>query len=576
MCSSEQWQIELSRSGEPTAILNGKALHSRYNPIREAENTAASVPRDARIVILGGFALGYVAEALIRAAPERPLIIAEADEDIIRRASEVRDITALLKNPGITFITGGDPENIRDYLTGIPVGSEIHLIIWRPSQEYEPEWYERLRRAVNETSRRRAVNARTLERFGRLWVRNLSANISILPRALSLEPWKNEFSDFPALILAGGPSLDSLLPELKKLAGRFLIIAVDTAVPGVLRAGIQPDIIAAVDPQYWNTRHLDRCTEGAGNALVLAESATHPGVFRTLKGRPWLTRTKFPLGTLLEDAAGIRGELKAGGSVATAAWDLARYLGCRTLTIAGLDLGFPGGRTHYSGSLSRERPHYFSNRTATSETQFFHALRDAGPGYVESADGGKILTDMRMDIYAAWFAESAGELQDRKPSLVGGKGRKIQWMAVTSVDKMLKYPLCRRELNTHLDKIRKAEADASASSRIHRSVRQILENLDRLEELGKRGETLVIEAARAIRLGLNADRYLRSLDNLDKSLLSGDGRDVISFLIQPVILELSSRDSEENPDPLSSSRRLYREITDSAAYHKAYLQRFSE
>jgi hypothetical protein len=195
---------------------------------------------------------------------------------------------------------------------------------------------------------------------------------------------------------------------------------------------------------------------------------------------------------------------------------------------------------------------------------------------VESADGGKILTDMRMDIYAAWFAESAGKLQNRKPSQVGGKGRKIQGMAVTSVDEMLKSPLCRRELNTHLDKIRKAEADASASSRIRRSVRQILENLDRLEELGKRGETLVIEAARAIRLGLNADRYLRSLDNLDKSLLSGDGRDVISFLIQPVILELSSRDSGENPDPLSSSRRLYREITDSAAYHKAYLRRFSE
>jgi len=569
----DEWRIEKSRSGELTAFLDGRALHSRFDPVREAEKTAASVPGDTAIVVLGGFGLGYVAEALLRSAPGRPLVIAEADDDLLVKAAEIRGIGPLFQSPGVSIVSGGDPGNVKRFLTGGPAGSRIHLIIWRPSREVSPEWYDGLKTAVEETSRRRAVNARTLERFGRLWVRNLAANIPVLIRALSLEPWKDTFRTFPALILAGGPSLESILPDLKELAERYLIIAVDTAVPAVLRCGVQPDIIAAVDPQYWNTRHLDRCFEAAGDALILAESATHPGVFRSLKGRPWLTRTRFPLGTLLEDAAGIRGELKAGGSVATAAWDLARFLGCRTLTIAGLDLGFPGGRTHYSGSLSRERPHFFSNRSSPSETLFFHALRDAGPEYVEAADGGRVLSDMRMDIYAAWFEESVSGLSDRCPALSGGKGRKIPGMSISSVSEMKRMPTCRDTLNPLLKKIRNSENNPSAPAHINRRVREILKTLEQLENQGRQGIRLAKQTEMAIKKGENAERFLNALNQVDEKLLSGEGRDVISFLIQPIILELSSQSVPDNPDPLTSSLRLYREIAESASYHRSYLRR---
>ncbi len=573
MGTPDEWRIEESRSGELTAFLDGRALHSRFDPVREAEKTAASVPGDTAIVVLGGFGLGYVAEALLRSAPGRPLVIAEADEETLVKAAEVRDISPLLQSPEVSLISGGDPENVKGFLTGGPAGSRIYLIIWRPSREISPEWYDRLNRAVEDTSRRRAVNARTLERFGRLWVRNLAANIPIFTRALSLEPWRDSFRAFPALILAGGPSLESLLPDLKELAERYLIIAVDTAVPAALRCGVQPDVITAVDPQYWNTRHLDHCFEAAGDALILAESSTHPGVFRSLKGRPWLTRTKFPLGTLLEDAAGIQGELKAGGSVATAAWDLARFLGCKTLTIAGLDLGFPGGRTHYSGSLSRERPHYFSNRSAPSETLFFHALRDAGPEYVDAADGGRILSDMRMDVYAAWFEESVSRLSDHYPALVGSKGRKIPGMSITSVSEMKRMPVCRGTLIPLLRKVRDSGNNPSASTQINRMVREILKTLEQLESLSKQGIRLAEQTEKAIKKRENTDIYLKALNQVDEKLLSGEGRELISFLIQPIILELSSQTVPDNTDPLSSSLRLYGEIAESASYHRAYLKR---
>ena len=109
-------------------------------------------------------------------------------------------------------MAGGSPQDIRSFLSGGPaVGAAIHYLPWRPSADTNPEWYADLKEMVERTAERRRVNSRTLNRFGRLWVRNLAANAPILPFSLSLEPLRNRFQGIPALIVAGGPSLDDFL-----------------------------------------------------------------------------------------------------------------------------------------------------------------------------------------------------------------------------------------------------------------------------------------------------------------------------------------------------------------------------
>ncbi len=524
---NEFWKVELSRSGEPTAFLNGRALHSRFNPRKEALRAAESVSPGAAIVVLGGLGLGYVAEALLEKHRNIRLIIAEADPALPSLAAEARKLD--------------------------------------------------VRATVEETRRRRAVNARTLERFGPLWVRNLAANVPAMLRGIALAPWENAFDGIPALILAGGPSLDDLLPHLEALHSRFLLIAVDTAAGALFHRGVLPDIIAAVDPQYWNTRHLDVCERyGAGseNILILAESATHPAVFRRLPGRPWLTRTRFPLGSLLEDAAGIEGELRAGGSVATAAWDLARFLGCSHLIAGGLDLGFPGRKTHYSGSLARMRPLMYSCRTAPAEDAFFHALHDAPSRKEASARGGTVMTDARMDIYAAWFGESAGKIPEKQPALLGGAGRAVPGMAVMEVEQLRAFPECRRKIEPLLAEIRntppapeRAPGLLQALSSIHRALQDLEQNATRAAKLAQQANEHMHQTGRP------PQELIRRLDRIDKDILSGDGRDVVSFLIQPIILEIQSSSGQNSENPLETSLRLYRQIAESAAYHARYLGR---
>ncbi len=565
------WVQEASKSGAPTVSLNGKYLHSRFNPVSEAARLAETVPRSAAVVILAGLGLGYVAEELVRCSPERPLIIAEADPLLVQAAAGVRDLSALIGRKNVSLFIGGNPDGIRSYLKGGAAGSDIHLVRWRPSVESSPDWYERLALAVEESSRRRQVNAHTLERFGRLWVRNIVANSSLLSTALALKPLEDTFSGIPALILAGGPSLDGILPFLKSLRDSHLLIAVDTAVGAVLRAGVIPDIVAAVDPQYWNTRHLDRCGDALSQSLIIAEASTHPSVFRILGGRPVLSRSHFPLGTILEDAAGLDGELKAGGSVATAAWDFSRFLGCSRLCIAGLDLGFPGRITHYSGSLARERPHIYSERSTPAQTAFYHALHDAHPHAVKAMNGESLLSDQRMDIYAAWFSENASSLHPGSACVVGSSGRKLHGMQTVSIEELLMEPEKRKLIDKRLKRIRETPMDQNAGARVRETLKAIQPAMEQLLDLSEKATAICDNLLAARERGENISDGLRKLNDIDKRLLSGSGREIVSFLIQNVIRETLNDDSN-GEQSLEKSRKLYAELAESARYHHYYLQ----
>ncbi|RLW69362.1 MAG: hypothetical protein B6D68_02175, partial [spirochete symbiont of Stewartia floridana] len=516
------WRVEETRSGNITAFLNGFALHSRFNPVSEAQKAAAGIPAGVGIVVLAGFGLGYVAEAIIESAPGRPLVIAEADKSALIQASEARDIEALLKRPEIRLLAGGDPRHVCSFLTEGPPGAPIYFMPWRPAMRTNPEWYTKLEQAVNTTAQRRRVNAHTLERFGHLWVRNLAANRTVLPMSISIDAVRDAFEGIPALILAGGPSLDDVLPHLKELSERFLLIAVDTALQGALRKTVIPDIVAAVDPQYWNTRHLDWCrVEGAASSIILAESATHPAVFRTLSGRCIMTRTRFPLGSVLENAVGLKGELDAGGSVSTAAWEIARHFGCTPIIAAGLDLGYPGRKTHYRGSLASERPHLFSRRDSPAQNAFFHALHDAKPHTTEDMDGHLLLTDRRMDIYHAWFTEHAMSFGDGIARILGGSGRYIKGMTKTSIDELLNLKVRRKSINKVLSALRETPHSSSAQENLNKAMTELALGLERLKKLARKGMNAAAAAKERMLSGKTPDKPLAIMAEVDESLISG-------------------------------------------------------
>ena len=357
--------VRAAVSGDPTLTISGRHVHSLRDPVREARRLAESLGDGVRIVL--GFGLGYAAEAAAAQAPDRPVIVAECRPEIVRAALENRDLRDFFSRFQVIFVLGGSGEAILSALSLLDKRGEGRkvepVLIRNPALvSLDEKWYAGVERRIRTAASRDDVNMATLRRFGKRWIRNLARNrdairdlpgISRLAGCLAAPARQPGAEAFPVLLAAAGPSLDEIAPYVRDLAERCVIVAVDTSLRFFLDRDIDPDFVVAVDPQYWNGRHLDRCP--APCTCLIAESAVYPPVLRHPFSRIFLCASLFPLGGFIEDRLDPKGKLGAGGSVATSAWDFARILRPSALWIAGLDMAFPGLKTHFQGALFEDR-----------------------------------------------------------------------------------------------------------------------------------------------------------------------------------------------------------------------------
>jgi len=369
--SPDDIKIMTASSGDPTLCVKGINIHSGRDPAREGLRLAQTAAGGGPVVILG-FGLGYAACAAAQAVEKgRPIIIAEKHRKLLVKALETRDLSGFLSKNRIIFVIGGAGEgmtnalSIADGFISSNERAEAVVIRNRALIDLDKEWYGVVEEKLRTWSMRDDVNSATLKRFGRRWVRNLSRNIGAIRDYAGISRLANIANgitdgitenitagvavDAPVFLAAAGPSLDKVRPLLHEIHKRCVTVAVDTSFRFFTDNGIQPDFVLVVDPQFWNSRHLDRCP--CGHTALIAESAVYPPVLRLPFKNIFLCGSLFPLGSFVEKQVDPKGPLGAGGSVSTTAWDFARTLGSKEIWIAGLDLAFPGLK-HISGALS--------------------------------------------------------------------------------------------------------------------------------------------------------------------------------------------------------------------------------
>jgi hypothetical protein len=176
-----------------------------------------------------------------------------------------------------------------------------------------------------------------------------------------------------------------------------------------------------------------------------------------------------------------------------------------------------------------------------------------------------------MDVYAAWFAESVAGIGNRTPATVGNEGRRIAGLDTITVETLLERPIRRDEIDSALAEVRSSPVDPKIESRIEEVLNQIDPALKELQRLAGKGLKSAKRASKALADGENPARYISEMEKLDQELLDGTGKDIVSFLIQPIILEITSSQESDAGDALNVSARLYRGISESAAYHLKYL-----
>jgi hypothetical protein len=564
------YEITQSPSGFVTAKYGGRWLHSPRDPVRETARIAESaVDGTEGCFVVLGFGLGYMCEYLSEHYPDSRIIVVEADPGFFLKAADSRDMTHFLASPRLTLLLGRAPSE----LTG-PLKDSQHDIIrelpLRGMTAEHSEYYQQVHETLLRFTSRMEVNRNTLKKFGRLWVRNLIRNLPLLSRYRGVNQLSGMFTGIPSLMIAAGPTLDDILPLLPELRNRMFITAVDTALGPCLRAGVEPDAVVVVDPQYWNTRHLDNLT--LKKAFLVSESSTHPKVFRLGGKEKFFGSSLFPLGKWIEQRLGKFGELGAGGSVATSAWDFCKNIGSSPIFCAGMDLGFPDNRTHVKGSFFEERTHTASFRLLPAEQGAFRYLYSANPYRTPSSDGGEVLTDKRMEVYRWWFSGQTALPGSPPTYTVSAGGVRIDGIPYRSLREVMELPERRSEIDSLL-----AQAAAPLDPEEQERKKKIVDTA--AADLSSRLDRLAGKAADAKRAVEKADpadpfRAFMQLEKIDGEIRQDDTRDIAGFLMEDFLQELKGK-AETAGEVLETSRLLYDRLYAACMYHRELLKQYS-
>ncbi|MCL2801178.1 MAG: DUF115 domain-containing protein [Treponema sp.] len=595
-------KIETAPSGDPSLCIKGIHVHSPRDPVREGQRIAEAVSAESGPVVVLGFGLGYAAEAA--ASLGRPVVIVEKHKALFLKALEARDLSGFFSAGKLIFVIGDSGEGIAsalsiagDLVSDKQFAKQLSFIRNKALIGLDEQWYKLLEDRIRAFSMREDVNTATHKRFGKRWVSNLSRNINAIrdfPGVSRLSGLAAGYNGepLPVFLAAAGPSLDKIKPMLRHIYERCIVVAVDTNLRFFIQNGIQPDFVLVVDPQFWNSRHLDRCnaqtapqTSVPQTALV-AESAVYPSVLNLPFKNKFLCSSMFPLGAFIEKQVDSKGKLGAGGSVATTAWDFARSLGGKEIWIAGLDLAFPGLKTHFRGARFEEKANSESSRFNPVEKWIVRALRDGFPFLSQSADGSNVVTDRRLSLYRAWFEAQFRQSAQLQNFCFFNDGLAIAGLDSKSTDEFLALPVRRAEIDSLIQSLfSKIEHDFNAPQEFnerHKRFNEAVSVLDRglknIKSAAEEGTAIIQKAQKCSLNQQQKDSLLKDLDKIMRRISDSEVKEVAGFLFPDTQNEEAEAETEiKTIDPFSTylktSLKLFVSLTETAGFNLKKLHR---
>ncbi len=562
-------EIASSKNGLPVAFENTLALHSKYNPEREAQQAASKITDETSAAVFLSCGLGYAPIASALKSPSTPIVIVECSVPHFLQALSVLDWSPVISHPEVIFAIGTDEHTASSLIRKFPQDKIIFFSV--PSQaSHAKEYFSSVMDLCKKNRQKEEVNTNTLEKFAHLWLSNSCKNLSKMGELGGVKKFFDAAFRLPVplpfVIIAAGPSLEKILPKLSELKKRAVLVCVDTALHSCLEYGVEPDFIILVDPQYACALHLEFLS--SPSSVLITESAAWPSVFRFPCREIILCSSLFPIGQYFEKIMGKKGELGAGGSVTTTAWDFARKCGAEKIYIAGMDLGFPGRQTHIRGSQFEERAHRTSTRLRTAETDGANALLGANPKTARDYNGNEILTDSRMSLFSWWFETSCGKAREDgqltytlTPESMAIRGIEVaDYNDICSGPDLTDVKKIFFERAEENQRMIDEEALENQAPTFESAYRNFVGNLQELKSLSKKGRSL---CEKGIRDRTKIPEVTRELKMIDSQILSSKGKDAAS-LVFPTQRQLDSLSKnlpeDETLRPLYFSRLIYTEL----------------
>ena len=495
---ADNYKVDEAKNGEITlAVLDssGKNLnyHSKYNPSREAEQQIEKLYKNESHVIILGFGMGYTSELILNKLPDLKmgpqLFIVEPDPFVFITALRYRDLSKILSDSRVQISLGSDADEIGEVWNAKldwSVLEGLAIIEHQPTKSRFAQFFNKLMEKMKYLANRSRGNFITLMNVGWEFHRNNFMNLSEAFGLPGSERLFDKFTDVPTIIVAAGPSLDKNMEYLKRIKGRFPIIAVDTAYRHLLANGIKPDFVCAADSSYENS--LDFVgVEDETEVILVAELMTHPDIFKVFKGRKIITTFGGGLYPQIGKFREPMGSLICWGSVTTMAFDLARKMGADPIIFIGFDLSFCDGRLHTRGSYSEDILYENLHQFTSMENETSEYICERGRFQFMGDDGKLIYTDTNMKAYKDWFEDQFQHTEAKIINATQGGIVNNFVEKMTLNEAINKYLDKGTEVDSIIDKSLKppVKADYKALAQFLKSMKELIEDFSKKIEVVK-------------------------------------------------------------------------------------------
>ncbi|MDF2065822.1 6-hydroxymethylpterin diphosphokinase MptE-like protein [Bacillus sp. Cr_A10] len=336
---NKDFKIEriLTKSGIMTVKVNGFFLHSKYDPLKEAEQFIEKKYKPNNLHILFGYGLGHFANKLKEKFNEQDeLLIIDPLAKMFSDNPEIEIISEIYDEKFIMLLES----KINKF------NRRIQIISSPNYDKLMEEQYRDLLKMTKDRINLNRVSENTVRSFAEIWQRNYIYNLYNTTRDKSLLTLKDKYN-LPVIIASGGPSLTKQLPLLKEISNYAIIIAAGSTINTLLKNNIQPDFVVSVDGSENNYYHFKDLNLNDTKYIYsfyshysIRESFVCDAyIFDTTgssivkKHLTHLTDMEYP-------------SLLGGGSVANYAFTIANYISNGPIALIGQDLAYTDNKTH--------------------------------------------------------------------------------------------------------------------------------------------------------------------------------------------------------------------------------------
>jgi hypothetical protein len=376
-------------------------IHSKYDPIKEAFSKVSGVPR-SDVYIVFGLGLGYHILELRKRFSDSEILVFEPSLHIYK----------MYKKYGVKLDNVKIFINKEEFLSYFSTKRIVDFFILKLSSLYNiyRNIYEEVEEGIRSIVDREKINRNTIQRFGKVFLRNFIYNLHYIKRYRSLLELKDRYKGKMCIIVAGGPSLEGYVSFLKRVSEKVIIFSVDTAYSFLVKNNIFPDFVVSIDPQFINAIYILEQSLDVSSSYLISDLLASYLVNRYFAERILLINP--PILEKLGVFKDVFPSIGYGGSVFTAALSSALYMGFSKILFLGLDLAYRGYKTHIRGTPTYNILLHSANRFSLIESEIYKRIKHIS-GFIFFDGKDRLISNQKFLLFRDWVEKTIRDFKDR-------------------------------------------------------------------------------------------------------------------------------------------------------------------